>query len=172
MEALSKILFKELNPVTVYLGDLSWVEEYLGAINEVVDLTYIDSDNEPRYITGVKNLAKDDSIVGLTKLDNLEINSYDYHVWFHKNKTIVKFTKVTTLTTKIFEDICNRLEKRQRIRKNLKQQIFLYHKHIKKGNFLTQDKVPLWLTVLMFFLGGVVTKFAELLIDVLLKKPS
>jgi len=162
MEAPSKILYKELNPVTVYLGDLSWVEEYIGAINQVVDLTYIDSDNEPRYITGVKNLAKDDSIVGLTKLDNLEINSYDYHVWFHKNKTIIKFSKVTTLTTKIFEDVCNRLERKQRLRRKLKQQIFLYHKHIKKGNFLTQDKVPLWLAILIGLLPSLLAIYALL----------
>ena len=110
----------------------------------------------------MENLGKDYSIVGLSKLDNLEINSYDYHVWFHKNKTIIIFSQVTTLTTKIFEDVCNRLERKQRPRRNLKQQIFLYHKHIKKGNFLTQDKVPLWLAILIGLLPSLLAIYALL----------
>ena len=162
MEALPEELYRELKPVTIYFGDLLWIEVTLQLLNHGVDMNYIDSDNEEQYIIGVENLTTHDSIVGLDKLDNLEFNNYDYFVWFQKNKTIVRFTKINKLSRELFEDICNRLEKKQRVRKNQKQRLYLYHKHVKRGNFLTQDKVPLWLAILIGLLPSLLAIYALL----------
>ncbi|MFA5838079.1 MAG: hypothetical protein WC837_14135 [Bellilinea sp.] len=138
MVVLPPQLYKELKPVTIYLGDLIWIEESLAALNPNVDLKFIDSNNAVRYIIGVSNLTSDDSIIGLNKVENLEFNNYDYFVWFHNGKTIIKFTKITQLSNYFFEVICSRLERKQRRSNNQKQKIYLFHEHT-KGNFLSMD---------------------------------
>lgn len=142
------------------MDDLFWIEQILNVLHSGCDLTYIDSDNERRYILGVENIVTDDSFVGLSVLDNLEFNDYEFFVSFKKGITRIEFNKVNLLTQRLFEDICIRLEKRQRRSSKQKQQIYLYHRHAKPRNFLTQDKVPLWVAILIGLLPTLVAIYA------------
>jgi len=155
-------LYKELKPVTVYLGDLLTIENILKfePMPMQVKSYYTDSDGIPRYVDEIEFLPDQNPNIGVNRIDNLEIRSAWGSIKFQGGKTIVQFHLPNEPQTKMFGMICKFLEKKQRKNPKQKQQLFLYHKNAKPKNFLTQSSIPNWVNILIQLLTLGIAVFA------------
>ena len=164
--ALPKTLLKELKPVTLYLEDLHWIETEL--LNLTIQGQIIfdinQKENSKQLIRMVKRKLDEEQ---QKKLDILKIEYGKCVVHFDKHGTIIQFEDLREKSKIIFYRIIDYLKPKQRPFPFLKQSLNFTERP--KGNFFTQEKMPVWLILIMFILGGVVTKLGEMLIEALKK---
>jgi len=166
MDLEPNYLRKGLKPVTLYLVDLHWIEKKL-LNNNLLGKINFDINNIEYSLQLVRMVKKHLDEKQIQELDNLEFEYGNNFIQFLPNGTYIHFNDVGEKSRLIYYEIRDYLKPKQRLFPFLNQKIYFTEKP--KGNFFTQEKMPVWLILIMFILGGVFTKLGEMLIEAIQK---
>lgn len=155
---------KQLKPVTLDLNDLRWIEVKLNETEYVgkVEIFFHESIDIPS-IEGLEDWSK---TTGVRQLDSIFFEFGYFFINFRPDFTEIFFPSEEVSTLLLQVTLVPFIMSKQNRSKRRKTKILLTEKQVRK-NILVDEKTPLWLTLLMFFMGGAVTKIGEMVIEYL-----